>query len=478
MRKFYPILIAVSLALVIILSGCGGGGGGGGNGTSSVSGTLADIDRNTITGGEVWVDDNPANSTESLASGAYRLDGVRSGWRTIRARAFINGEEWVGSTAVEVLRNEPTMNINIVLSPRTETTDIGGVVRDEFGDRIEGARVLFTTRIVFPPDQTSSDDGPYGSIVAVTNDNGQYLLNDVPVGVEGIVAASKVAYRNREVTLTTSASGDVVDFTLIPTDGTLKPEAPTLEAIESYTMPDTITTSSNRIAEIGAYKAIRAYISPNYKDVVEGKSSRITTQATPAGSLIEVDLYWNSLAGDNDSRDLAGYGIYRTTNPAIEMRSIDFVRDPYANFYGDMGTELTPYQNYYYAVTAVDVEFLDNNNNPIEDAESDKSNALSVRPLGQLRVTDPSSNAVVSQNPRFTWNSLNGAANYRIVIYDRFPVMSFTPVVDTSVSGTQTSFTYGGSELQSGETYYWVILANDSTGKAFSYSQIRRFTVD
>ncbi|MHB1455775.1 MAG: fibronectin type III domain-containing protein [Armatimonadota bacterium] len=480
MKKFGVLaaLIVISIASIFLLAGCGGGGtgGGGNNGISTVSGTLSSINRATITGGTVWAFGDPGNTATSLASGAYELNGVRSGWQTMRASVFVNGVEWVGSTAADVLSNAPTMNVNIVLSPKTAVTDIGGVVRDDNNNRIEGARVLFTTRIVYPAEQTTSGDGPYGSIVAVTNSNGNYLLKDVPIGVTGVISASKVAFNNREYQIDTVAGGDVVDFNLIPTNGTLKPFAPTLEAIESYTMPNTISALSVGKSTSTAYKMIRSYVSARYKSAIPGKSTIIKTQSTPNGSLMEIDLYFNAFK-DNDSRDIAGYGIYRTTSPSIQFAAIDFIRDPYANFYGDMGFELTPLQIYYYAVTAVDVQFLDSNNNPAAGSESDKSNTLSITPIGQMTLVSPSDSLVVSGNPTFTWNTLTGSTKYRVMVFNQFPVTPITPVIDFTSNGG-TSYTYDGLPLNSGNTYYWVILANDASGKAFSYSQIRRFSVN
>lgn len=467
-------LIVFLITAAFMITGCGGGGGN--SGTSSVSGTLSNIDRATVTGGTVWAYGNPGNTTTSLASGAYKLNGVKSGWQTMRASVFVNGVEWVGFTAAEVLNNTPTMNINIVLSPKTATTSIGGTVRDDNNNRVEGARVLFTTRIVYPADQTTSGDGAYGSIVAITDHSGNYLLEGVPVGVTGVISASKVGFRNREFQIDTVSNGDVVDFNLIPVSGTLKPFAPTLDAIESYTMPDSVSVLSDGKSTSSAYKAIKSYVSARYKSAVPGKSVLVKTQSTPAGSLMEVDLYFNAFK-DNDSRDIAGYGIYRTTSPSIPFSAIDFIRDPYANFYGDMGLELTPLQNYYYAVTAVDVAFLDSNNNPTVGSESDKSNTLSIKPIGQMTTSSPINNGYASSNPTFKWTPLNGATKYRIIVFENFPTISETPVIDATLNGG-TSYTYTGLPLDSSKTYYWVILASDASGTAFSYSQIRKLNIE
>lgn len=472
------LLIAALAITAVFISGCGGGSsfdGIDGTGFSDVSGTLSDINRATITGGTVWVEGQSNITAKSLASGAYKLIHVRSGWQNVRARATINGVQWVGCTAAQILSDEPTMNINITLAPATQTTSISGVVKDENGRRIFGARVLLTTRTVYPPEQTSAYDGPYGSIVAITDNNGRYKLENVPIGITAVISASKARYRNREYQIDSVQQGTAVDFVLLSAGNTLLPYTPKLEYIESYTMPNTITVMKEGDSTTEAYKAIKSYISPRFKKAVAGKSVTSKPLMTPAGSLIEIDLYWNAFT-DNDSRDVAGYGIYRTINASIEPRAIDFIRDPYANFYGDMGAEITPYQYYYYAITAVDVAYLDSHGDFIDGAESNKSNILGVKPIGQLVITSPTNGQYVSANPTFNWASLGGASKYRILIFDRFPAYNASPIVDETVTASGL-YTYNGYALRSGNSYYWVMLASDSSGTSFSYSDIRKFYV-
>jgi type 1 fimbria pilin len=498
MKKHNRILICALAALVsaAVLSGCGGGG----SGISTVSGTVADINRDTITGATVRIG---TIETESLASGVYRLNGVPSGWQTIRATAVIEDVTWVGSQAAEVLKNEPTFNVNIVLAPAGETTQIGGVVRDDLGHRVSGARVLLTTRILYPGEGTSSQDGPYSAIVAVTDSQGRYLMEDVPVGLSATIAASKVGFRNNEVEITTTDAGMIQDFDLQQSDLANGPEPPLLVAIESYTQPDGLLRST----DVDAYRAIKAFTSSRYRKAVSNKKT-VLTRSAPSGSLIEVDLYWNAL-DLNDSRDIAGYGIYRTTSPGIEAKAIDFVRDPYASFYGDTGAEITPYQNYLYAVSTVDVEFLDVNNNPDPNAESLKSDFLQITPLGQLQVSYPFQGASVTGDPTFQWSFLTtDVDSFTVYLYDRFPTLPLDPSYDygsdpiltwgampvwprqsspneSTVDGNANSIVYNGPSLSAGHTYYWVVLASkvyeaydDGSAKraAYSYSQIRNFT--
>ena len=482
--------VVVSLAVMALLQGCGGER----KRLSVVSGTISDINRNPIVGAKVWVDDD--HQTLSLNTGAYRLEGIESGWRTVRASAQIDGETWIGSTAAEKLRDEPTMNIHIVLAPASETTEIRGHVEDDTGRPVEGARVLLTTRLLSPPEDTDAYDGPYGSMVAITDEDGEYRLQNVPVGLNATIAASKVGFYNDEKTITTTSPNQLVDFTLEESDLAYRMEPPYLDAIESYTMPDTITRS-----DTDAFKAIRAITSPRYLRAIT-KQKQVMTRATPPGSLIEIDLYWNAL-DVNDSIEIAGYGIYRGSAPAT-AKSIDFVRDPYANFYGDTDIAITPYVDYHYAVTAVDVEFLDEFNNTDPRAESEKSNWLSISPLGQLKAVSPGQGVLLGGVPEtllFDWSPLSGAAFYKVFVYDEFPTLAADPTRDytspepppgvvtlpiwprtldsneTRVEAGTTSIRYAGPALTPGKTYYWVVVAKAESGWTFSYSQLRHFTV-
>jgi hypothetical protein len=487
-RVHILVLAAAILAISsLFLQGCGGAG----TGVSSVSGTIADVNRNPIVCARVWVEQT--HQTDSLSSGAYKLNGVPSGWRTVWASATIDGKTWVGSTAAEILKDQPTMNIHIVLAPITKTMEVQGTVYDDSGYRVAGARVLVTTRLLAStsPEDTDAYDGPYGSIVAVTDKNGDYLMDSVPTGLDAVITASKVGFLNRESPFNDDQH---VDFHLVPSNLQYKLNPPVLDAVESYTMPSTITRSGDR----NVYEAIKALTSPRYLGSFPHKK-QVLTRLTPEGSLIEIDLYFNALHA-NDSTEVAGYGIYRRDHPGDAWRSLDFVRDPYANFYGDTGPEITPDQEYYYAVSAVDMQFLDANNNADPGAESDKSTPpVAIRPLGQLASLSPAQRTLSSAAPQFTWSPLNGASYYKVFVYDEFPTLvpdpsrdytSSTPpagVVDmpiwpadissTANRTTGTSIQYAGPALVSGHTYYWFVMARDDTGAAVSYSELRNFTV-
>ncbi|MCL6519796.1 MAG: carboxypeptidase-like regulatory domain-containing protein [Armatimonadetes bacterium] len=468
--KHFLGLPAMMLLALTVLQGCGGGH----RPRSVVSGTVSDMNQNVIVDAEVYYDG--ARKTRSLITGIYRLENVPSGWRTIRAKTTINGKTWIGCTAAEILRDEPTMNVNIIIAPVSNTTSIEGIVFDDTNHRVEGARVFL---LLQPTGE--GQVGPYGSIVAITDRNGHYVLQDVPTGVPAVITASKVGFTNDEVEIANlTPSIDFINFHLIRSNLREGPEAPRLDAIEAYTMPDSITRSEN------AFDAIRAFTSPRFRAALAKKKPTRIVRSTPLGSLIEIDLYWSD--PNNPSRDIAGYGIYRGQSPTV--RAIDFVRDPYATFYGDTGVEITPGLKYYYAVASVDVEFLDEFNQPDERAVSELSNLLDVVPLDQLRSISPAQSATISSPPVFKWQALDRADKYSVYVYDRFPTLPLDPDFDygtdpavlvgtfpiwhRTVSAPATSMI--GPELGPGK-YYWVVLAQDNSGTAFSYGDLRPFIV-
>jgi len=122
---------------------------------------------------------------------------------------------------------------------------------------------------------------------------------------------------------------------------------------------------------------------------------------------------------------------------------------------------------------------------------SDLSNMLDVVPLGQLHSTSPAHGASTGPTPTFRWQVLDGAVSYSVYVYDRFPTLPLDPDADY---GTDPAVLVGvfpvwhdtvadpgatsmlGPTLARG-TYYWVVLAADDTGTAFSYSDLRPFSV-
>jgi hypothetical protein len=313
------------------------------------------------------------------------------------------------------------------------------------------------------------------------------------MGRSAVIAASKVAFENDEVQIDEITDGMTIDFELNPSS-LETPDAPILDAIESWTMPNPSvrSLSTQTTAEGNPYDAVRAYTSKKFRASLGSRkspdASPFALRSTPIGSLIEIDLYWNAL-DVNLSRTLAGYGIYRRNDTRDQSLALDFVRDPYANFYGDMGGEITPDTSYYYRVSAVNVEFLDRWNEPIDEAESNWSNEMSVTPLGSLRETAPTNGASVTGDPLFSWQTIPRATMYSVYVYAEFPSIPLDPGGDyggsppsygvfpiwTSDWENVDSVRYAGPALQANHTYYWIVTAVDTTETAYSYGELRSF---
>lgn len=483
MKRTYriPILLAAIVIIAVLIQGCGGGS----SKSSAVHGTVADLDRNVVIDADVWIG---AHHARTLVTGAFRIENVPSGWQTIHARATVDGRQWEGSTAVEVLRDEPTMNANIVLAPAVDLTTITGTVTAG-GRRISGARVLVTTRILLPSG-SSSQDGAYGSIVAVTDSRGDYRLEDVPMGRSAVIGASNAGFDNDEVQVDEITDGMSIDFNLIASTQQI-PDAPELTGVESWTMPNPLVRSfSTQATQGNPYDAVRAFTSKKFRASLQNRKTSaaaapMAVRAVSAGSLIEIDLYWNAL-DVNLSRDIAGYGIYRSVGSA-DFLVIDWVRDPYANFYGDMGGEIEPGVNYDYSVSAVNLDFLDK---PVDQTESNWSNVLGVTPLGSLQAQNPSNDASVGGNPVFTWQPVSRADSYSVYVYAEFPTIPLDPGGDyggsppsygvfpiwTSDWEDVDSVQYAGPALSLGHRYYWIVTGQDTSQSAYSYSELRSFT--
>jgi hypothetical protein len=253
------------------------------------------------------------------------------------------------------------------------------------------------------------------------------------------------------------------------------PAAPTnLEAVV-WTQPRGVTRSTSpEVAN--ALEAIKRLLDPRRA------RRHAISRATPAGSLIEVDLTWDFV---EDSRRL-GYGIYRgrSANPAsLPDNAIAFLRDPLADLFADLDLSLTPGVTYYYQIVAVGANF-----DPDTGAgASEPSNTASATPLEPMSIfpSFPAQGATISTStPTLRWDRLNGASYYQVLLFEGFPDINRDPLWPTDlnnpgnsrVSHPNNSTVYTGPALQPGQTYYWVVVAFSADGSARSISPLWKFT--
>ncbi len=204
------------------------------------------------------------------------------------------------------------------------------------------------------------------------------------------------------------------------------------------------------------------------------------TRVTPEGSVIEVDLFWDYRSWE----DLLGYAIKRgqSPNPTVVTAVL---RDPLASSFFDTDDRLTPNVTYYYTIHSLDTIGF-----PADGRVGPASDTVSANPLQPIATTSPGQGASVLGDPIFRWTPVFGARTYQIVVWSRFPdlqnnndpqgALPLWPADinnpgASKVSAPTTSLTYSGPYLQSGQTYYWVVIAADDGEYALSVSPIAKF---
>jgi hypothetical protein len=491
--------LGAALGLATALAGCGGGSSSsnnsGGNSTatqSAVSGTITDINGAPIVGATVQIG---TLSTTSTQSGTYIIPGVTvpAGQSAIvaaiTASATVSGHSWTGSNNVQVLHGETvTSNAHVVLSDATNQATLTGTVRNTAGVALAGALVSVSAGL------NTSSSGAVGftnlaSFQAYTNTSGQYTIPNLPVtyasaAVSYTVTASLSGYANSAPATVTFTAGatQTLNPTLTATSSSAKlPTVTNFDAL-TFTGPSVAT----RYVSAGdGYQAIKQYLLSlhghgSYHAIQTGTVTwnKRVSRSTPAGSLIETDLFWNYVPLTN----LYGYEIDRADGTASTFFNIATLHDPLADYFADLDANLTPDTNYYYSVTR-----LDTINYPKGNTSSESSPApyLQVTPLGALNITAPVAGATVTTTPTLTWAAVNRAATYTVLVYNQFPTyqsntQGVAPIVTQTVNAPTTSYTLT-TALASG-TYYWAVAAsvsstNTAIGSAFSVSPIGSFVV-
>lgn len=500
--KTFGLALTLSLALV----GCGGGsgssggnngGGGGGGGNqnpffSIVTGTVTDITGSAIIGAVVNLDGQNVNTTQF---GAFQVPGVEvaagetSFITTVTASRTINGNVWSGQNTVEVLRGDDfTRNVQIVLSRQSAQGSITGTVRDTTGRPLIGVQVF----VGLPNQANAADFDNLASFTAFTNGSGNYTIPRLPPANRYIVTASFAGHLNRSSQNVVVASGQATRVDLNLPASTVQPNQPIVANFSaiSITTPSVPTRAAGTPDSARGHEAIKQWIREKYgfnkrraSDPNRVIARQVRSRVTPAGSIIENDLFWDYVALEN----LLGYIILRSDNTDTSFRTIALQRDPLGERFADVDDLLTPDLNYYYSVARLDtIRF------PADGTEGDPGPVVVVQPLGPISLQQPPSGAVRAR-PNFFWTLVNRATLYQILVYDEFPDYQSDTAADgvrpiwpadlnnpgTSLvdvrNGSRNNQLYDGPALQSGRTYYWAVLALDEVGSAFTISPIQSF---
>jgi hypothetical protein len=501
-----PAFLFLGLAIAC-LAGCGGGGGSHPSGNpnpmgsrSLVSGTVTDANGSPIVGATVTLN---GQTTMSTQFGTYAIPNVAvpagqsSLVGTVQATKTIAGRPWSGQNMVEVLSNEPdTSNVQIVMSPSAQQNAITGTVTDTAGHVLRGARV-FASIGPFTGTTGAQSFSNLSSIGATTDQNGAYTLAQLPPDTAYTVTASFAGFVNQtfsNIAVNPPPAGPTVQpFQLATSATSATPPAVTGMFALAITTPSNPNRAAGAASQGAGINALKAWIYAK-KGVRQrhlANASRVTltpraTRSTPAGSIIEADLFWDYVNINN----LFGYEVAQATRLSPpDFVSIALVRDPLADRFSDVDPGLTPDTTYYYAVARLDtINFPNGNTTAGEGASGD---TVAIEPLGPISLVSPQSGATTTAAPALSWTAVNRANFYQVLVYDRYPdlqsdtdtqngVQPIWPADAHSpgaslVSAPATTVQYQGPPLISGHTYYWAVLAQDATGSAFSASPIQAF---
>lgn len=508
LRSLLGLASAISIAALQV--GCGGGGsssppsGTGGPSwpavdttkayTSSILGTVTDGNSGAIVGATVTFPGYAPVSTSQF--GLFEIPNVVvpvgqvSVIGSITAAATVNGKPWSGQNTVTVLRtNASADNSQITLSLTSAQGSITGTVTDSSTHKaIVGAQVF-------------AADGPYtggtapstfqyfsvsAAYTAYTNSSGSYQLAALPpITKNYTVTVTAPGYKNQILSNIVVASGKAttgVNLSLQPIlAGVQLPVVTGLTAttITAPTVPTRAAANLNKVTGVEAIKysllkrlgaLSHSVFNPNSITI-----KRSITRGAPSGSEIESIVIWDYAPITN----LLGYDILRSTTAINKFNSIAVVTDPLGDRYADDDPALTPDTTYYYSVARLDtVSYFTSG-----DEGAAATPPAAVSPLGALNLTAPVSGASVVGAPAFAWTPVNRATTYTVYVYSQFPTYqsdtaegSAVPVWSASTSGTTLQYAgTGPAALQSGSTYYWVVLAQDSVVTDFSISPIQSF---
>lgn len=471
--------------------------------TSYLSGTVTDIDGSPIIGASVRTNGQATTTTQS---GDYVLPSItvpanqNSLVATVTASKVIGGRTWSGQNQFEVLSGEPNAsNVHVTLSDEATQAALSGVVRDQSQNPLPGARVFVSAGpIVHDPKTGAQSFTNLKSFTVYADQNGAYTIPRLPTLTAGnppvpqayTASASFAGHQNDTVALASLTAGTTAqhDFRLVAGGGSPKLGTPANFAVSTFTVPMTANRSTDTSGLTHAYAAIRDYLltkrgltGHRFADLRKTTLHRAVRRSTPAGSLIESDLFWDYQTFGN----LYGYDIVRSPTDDRHYVSIATLRDPLGDRFSDLDPALTPDAVYFYSLARLDTINFPNNDT---SSESDPAAEVQVSPLNQISLVSPAANASVGAQPTLSWGAVNGAGSYVILLYNHYPdypsdTAGVVPFISPfAVDAPATSATVP-SALPSG-TYYWVVLAEyippanrPDVGAAYSVSQISKFIV-
>lgn len=434
MKKFFVPFLALE---ALFLAGCGGTAT-----SASISGIVVDQSGNPVRGAEV-VCGQSTTTTNSI--GAYRLDNVFVGTPTVSATLVQSGKTYRGYQAALTFDGELAKNVNIEVTDPDNQGRIQGTVTDSFGNPLVKAKVFL-----------AAQNGLSSNLV-ITNSDGFYAFSEAVAGQTYTVRAS-AQYSNNDSADISVARGQTRTLNLVlrnATNPTLSPPS-NLEAT-AWTSPYFLTRSVSDPRLVDALESVRRLNDPK-------RANKIATSraAVPGLNNVEVDISFNPVT----STSLFGYGVYRRLNSGTPVAYL--LRDPGASYYVDLDPALLIGQSYTYFMTSLNTSYPSTNN-----SESNDSNSVTVTPIGGIATLTASP----ATRPTITWSPASGAAKYIVYVYDRFPGYQIAPVWSNSGSSTTASSLTVGTNLASGQTYYYVVVGLNGDDSSRCISDIKSVTI-
>lgn len=166
-------------------------------------------------------------------------------------------------------------------------------------------------------------------------------------------------------------------------------------------------------------------------------------------------LNWSDVGNEN------GYNIHRADCPSCTYTYQNTVGTNVTNY---IDTNVDCGNNYCYKITAFSTSGATGTTSGFSNAKCDNS----IKPYGLSPGTQnsPLGEQITTVTPTLSWNSLQGATSYAIVVKD----LSNNQIVLQTAVGSATSYSVNSGVLQSGKTYQWKVGANCSGEDEFSNS--------
>ncbi len=429
------ILLSFSaIALLGALSGCSEP-----QKLASITGRVTDINGLPVRDARVFTIDG---QTRTSTNGTYTLTQVREDNIAVQAEyTSPTGARFVGRTVTRTVDNQIQNSVNITVGSVSALGSVRGVVRDRFGRPLAGASVFAYAQ------------GYLSSARTITDESGNYDLRDLVAGLAYSMSVGGFGYANDETNISLSSGQTLTrNFTLDDAGNPTLPAPQNLRVI-SWVSPRT----SRAPGEAAAYEQVKRLYDRD-------RAQRAATRATFAGNPIEVEINWDRLQGV----DFYGYGVYRGTGPSGVIVEYDFYREPMSGTYIDGDNALLPDNTYRYQLTSLGTLFPDD-----PDSEGPRSSIVVADTLDDLRL----GSAVVNGNDIvFNWFGDSGATSYVVYIFNQFPGLGVTSILNNqSNPTTQLNTTFPNAGLVRGQTYYYLVLGLANSNRSRTISQVGQF---